>query len=515
MNYTITSNRLQGLGKPTRRGVKKCPRCATFNGTRGLVCKNKQCAISLKASQDLADWEAVQLITGTVRQVYSVRVKEGGRGFVQIPFSAEDIRTDSGLCFVESCQRSFDNSILKCHEEEQSATKGATICSHIDMALKSRALAQPLELHEAALERLEIPVEMKSLLRVYSEGSPLVQMVSREVVAVKCQVSPKQPLGYLHFTFVKGRSKAYDKYRCSCTFGFCEPLSTTWSKCIHYYASVAALASNQNCMEQFASFLTNEVTPRNKSVGFSYAKVSKFVDLREAKSKAKAGRLIKKTVSVPNKEIPKPAVHSKKERYLIKRCKKIAPKIYPIEIKVLNEQSLMSNPMDKVVSWMFSDWLSFVTESINKTMQFINCGIVNTQVFYIPEDFFGAFCCRIPAGYQEQKTAMGSIFYSIMNVNHVKEIFDTPKVKLRIAKKFILADHKGYIEYDDNESVEERGNHTQYHSAFIFFLNVGQSTVDESDNCNNAFIVEWLPNICSTIHVGQLKVQYKYGRKSI
>lgn len=398
-------NRLQGLGKPTRRGVKKCPRCATYNGTRGLVCKNKQCAISLKASEDLADFDAVQLVTGTVRQVYSVRVKEGvlsGRGFVQIPFTAEDVRTDSGLCFVESCQRSFDNSILKCHEEEPNGCTRATLCSHIGMALKSRALAQPLELQEEVLERLDIPVEIKSLLRVYSEGSPLVQMVSREVVAVKCQVSPKQPLGYLHFTFVKGRSKGYDNYHCSCTFGrygfqiqfrhlcyytteacvgFGGPLS---SKCFHYYASVAALASNQNCMEEFAGFLTNEDTSRSKRAFLcseTRGQKGKSIGVFHPKgSKSKEGHLIKNTVSMP-----KPAVYSKKQRCLIKRCKKIAPKIYPIEIKVLDEHSPISNPMDKVASWKFSDWLSFVTESINRTMQFINCGIVNAQMFYIPE----------------------------------------------------------------------------------------------------------------------------------
>lgn len=34
---------LQGLGKATKRGIRKCPQCGTLNGTRGLSCKNRTC----------------------------------------------------------------------------------------------------------------------------------------------------------------------------------------------------------------------------------------------------------------------------------------------------------------------------------------------------------------------------------------------------------------------------------------------------------------------------------------
>lgn len=50
--------------------------------------------------------------------------------------------------------------------------------------------------------------------------------------------------------------------------------------------------------------------------------------------------------------------------------------------------------------------------------------------------------------------------------------------------------------------------------SFIFFLNVGQSTVDESDDANNAFIIEWIPVSRLITKVGELKLHYKYGRKS-
>ncbi|CAG2067274.1 unnamed protein product, partial [Timema podura] len=36
---------LSDLGRATLRGVRKCPKCGTFNGTRGLSCKNKSCDV--------------------------------------------------------------------------------------------------------------------------------------------------------------------------------------------------------------------------------------------------------------------------------------------------------------------------------------------------------------------------------------------------------------------------------------------------------------------------------------
>lgn len=82
------------------------------------------------------------------------------------------------------------------------------------------------------------------------------------------------------------------------------------------------------------------------------------------------------------------------------------------------------------------------------------------------------------------------------------------QIKLRISKKFVHNDQKGYVEYNENEDYNET-----FMCSFIFFLNVGQSTVDESDDANNAFVIEWIPS-SSLTKVGELKLHYKYGRKS-
>lgn len=118
-------NLFSNLGKPTLRGVRKCPKCGTYNGSRGLCCKNKYCDAVFKepGERRKLSTEACKLITGSTAQVFSVRVKDKGpdyRGFVQLPMInvSNDITTlisQTALCFVDSCERSFDTSVLKCH----------------------------------------------------------------------------------------------------------------------------------------------------------------------------------------------------------------------------------------------------------------------------------------------------------------------------------------------------------------------------------------------------------------
>lgn len=229
-NYDLndTQKLLLGLGKSTKRGIKKCSNCGIFNGARSTMCKNKECGIILKDPEEKSkvDFDAVKLFTTTEKQVYSVRVKDMGpdsRGFVQLPLlqtpteDESNIFSEVALCFVDSCQNSFDNSILKCHEEDQNYTN--IQCVHIKSALKSQSTALPLVLKKDVLHTLKISNEFKETLYAIAsekEGC-LVQRVSKSVMAVKCQVSPKHPLGYLHFTFITGvNGELYEECCCSC-----------------------------------------------------------------------------------------------------------------------------------------------------------------------------------------------------------------------------------------------------------------------------------------------------------
>jgi hypothetical protein len=141
---------LKDLGKATQRGVRKCPKCSTFNGTRGHKCKNKSCNHSFKPFIDNKNdfkfnnnnnniksnsnersktcsakkvirngLEAIRCLTqNNSSNIYSVRVRDRGpdyRGFVEVPIiqgldgtsdpslNASFIAETTARCFVEVC----------------------------------------------------------------------------------------------------------------------------------------------------------------------------------------------------------------------------------------------------------------------------------------------------------------------------------------------------------------------------------------------------------------------------
>lgn len=94
-------------------------------------------------------------------------------------------------------------------------------CQHIQAALRCYAEAQPLTLRNSILSSLNVNNETKQeiwLLATETAG-PLVQRVSKNIMAVKCKASPKHPLGYLHFSFfvAKLKDRTEHRYLCSCT----------------------------------------------------------------------------------------------------------------------------------------------------------------------------------------------------------------------------------------------------------------------------------------------------------
>ncbi|EFN63322.1 Uncharacterized protein C2orf42-like protein [Camponotus floridanus] len=274
---------LSDLGKATLRGVRKCPKCGTYNGSRGLCCKNKYCDAVFKepGEKRKLSTEACKLITGSSAQVFSVRIRDKGpdyRGFVQLPLiNANDITTlisqSTALCFVDSCERSFDTSVLKCHEKNFSDTVPASTCQHIQAALKCYAEAQPLTLKNSILSSLNVNNETKQeiwLLATETSG-PLVQRVSKNIMAVKSKASPKHPLGYLHFSFFisKLKDRIEHRYFCSCTT-FKGTIKTGGEKvdstllspkrCVHFYACICAFASDPKLSEEFNYYINLDQT---------------------------------------------------------------------------------------------------------------------------------------------------------------------------------------------------------------------------------------------------------------
>uniref|UniRef100_A0A1B6HG95 SWIM-type domain-containing protein n=1 Tax=Homalodisca liturata TaxID=320908 RepID=A0A1B6HG95_9HEMI len=269
---------LSDLGRSTLRGVRKCPKCGTLNGIRGIMCKNKACDQVFKEAGDKRKntTEVCKLITGTTTQVFSVRVRDKGpdyRGFVQLPLVSNSLCTrptdtlinePSAVCFVENCQRIFNTNILKCHERE---LQPVTACQHIQAATRCFASALPLIINNAVLFSLNIPAYIKQSiwqLTVVALG-PLVQRVSKTIMVVKCKVTSKHPLGFLHVTFSPAKSKdCQSHFFCSCpTFKGQGSRNRSDDvihdrRCLHYYACVAAFAGDEKLSEEFAAFVDQE-----------------------------------------------------------------------------------------------------------------------------------------------------------------------------------------------------------------------------------------------------------------
>ncbi|XP_059488653.1 uncharacterized protein C2orf42 homolog [Neocloeon triangulifer] len=267
---------LGDLGRATLRGVRKCPKCGTYNGTRGSSCKNRACDVVFNhrgmTDKQSKPIDACKLITGSSNQLYSVRVRDKGpdvRGFVYVPQNLDSassldsssdalsLLTSQGQCFVENCQRHF--------EDKNSFPSLLLPCSHIQAAVRCYAQAQPLLIKNEILQTLNISQEIKQaiwLLQSETEG-PLVQRVSKNMMVVRCKRSPKCPLGYVHLSIfsTKIKDRVEHKYCCACK-AYDNMTSKVPGKnpnerqCLHYYACVSAFASDVKLSEEFSMYVS-------------------------------------------------------------------------------------------------------------------------------------------------------------------------------------------------------------------------------------------------------------------
>ncbi|XP_033951305.1 uncharacterized protein C2orf42 homolog isoform X1 [Pseudochaenichthys georgianus] len=262
---------LSNLGRATLRGIRKCPQCGVYNGTRGLSCKNKACGISLRNASTKAGRkskkcgvEVVKVIidseesvgkegaggvlgggSGGGVQVFSVSHKGRGATATQLGF-VELVPTDTaiatgdgatlltrinlGRCFLPSCRQGQRSS----QGETESAVAGSkqspdSLCVHIKQAIECQSRATPLTLKSSVLDGLQASIQAKEeLWRLATESSgPLVQRVAKDTLVVKCHTDSQHPLGLLHLTVGagglsevksegKGREQQHTVCHCAC-----------------------------------------------------------------------------------------------------------------------------------------------------------------------------------------------------------------------------------------------------------------------------------------------------------
>ncbi|XP_068190564.1 uncharacterized protein C2orf42 homolog isoform X4 [Antennarius striatus] len=259
---------LSNLGRATLRGIRKCPQCGIYNGTRGLRCKNKACGISLRnasatcRSSKSCAVEAVKVIIDSEEraakgcdggeaaldgvlsggvQVFSVCHRGRGAAATQLGF-VELVPTDTaiatgdgatlltrinlGRCFVPSCRQGQRSKQGEGESGTNSSKQSSdSLCIHIKQAIECHSSATPLTLKSSVLEGLQASIQAREeLWRLATESpGPLVQRVAKDTLVVKCHTDSQHPLGLLHLTVGAGglserrsREQQTAVFHCSC-----------------------------------------------------------------------------------------------------------------------------------------------------------------------------------------------------------------------------------------------------------------------------------------------------------
>ncbi|XP_065140171.1 uncharacterized protein C2orf42 homolog isoform X4 [Paramisgurnus dabryanus] len=534
-NKRKTPTFLSNLGKATLRGIRKCPQCGVYNGTRGLSCKNKACGTVFRGGVHgtgrlkKGKAEVVQVVmdggggrTGGT-QVFSVHQRGRGseqRGFVELVFTDTAITTADGTmltrvslgrCYMPSCQQNESESTVESVQHRVSQSPRSP-CTHVKQAMECQTQATPLPLKSSVLESLVATAQAKEeLWRLATETTgPLVQRVSKGTLIVKCQAGDAHPLGLLHLMVgspaVKEKNQGSVPFRCGCHArcgkgrkeGENSYQHSLPERCLHFYACVCAFTSDEKLATEFSAFLNynlNEVQERTDATALSISESQQHIE---------------------------PSIHQRSKR-----------------LKLMESTIGSSQSVDEThVSLGFQQWLVSVTERIHQTMHFQFDGKPDPLVFHIPQAFFNALQQRLSLGSKKRRLPnftttfvrrdalpLGSFSkytWHITNLTHVKRIFDTPQLPLELTHSFVKNSDGSYSPYRCRENLSDPGsdacNQLSSNKPLSIrplehrtFLRVGTCSAEQTDPV--PFVIEWIPDILPHSQVGELRIRFEYGHQ--
>ncbi|XP_064494083.1 uncharacterized protein C2orf42 homolog isoform X2 [Pseudopipra pipra] len=529
---------LSDLGKATLRGIRKCPRCGTYNGTRGLSCKNQRCGTVFRPGARRppgpgtgTDPGAVRVLTGSPAQLYSVRHRgHHARCFVELGVSETAIQTPEGTLITQL-------SSGRCHAPAcGTAVAEDKQCQHLKLALGCQAEATPLPLKSSVLGSLQAPPEAKqSLWELATEPTgPLVQRVTRSVLVVKCQASQRHGLGYLHACFAQHR------FSCACRSPRAghgkgeeeeeeEEEEVPPTRCIHFLACICAFASDESLAQEFAEFLASDAG------GLKGAVIPQLVcgpgsTARPRGVAAAKARKRKKDVG-PGTQVTSPLLAPDPAHPGPRRSSLRKP---PVASSSLKRHSCTQVLDESQVSLSFQDWLASVTERIHQTMHYQFEGRPEPLVFHIPQAFFDALQQRISSGSSKKRLpnsttafvrrdalplgTFSKYTWHITNVLQVKQIFDTPELPLEITRSFVQNRDGSYEPFQTPRvEVEPVGDGFGTPEKqpplrpleLQTFLKVGHTSPTQKEP--TPFTIEWIPNILPRSRLGELRLKFQYG----
>ncbi|XP_027881082.1 uncharacterized protein C2orf42 homolog isoform X2 [Xiphophorus couchianus] len=526
---------LSNLGRATLRGIRKCPQCGVYNGTRGLSCKNKACGVTLRdatagcKSGKKGAVEVVRVITDSEEESFGKEQEAGGGGaqvfsvchrgrgttqwgFVELVPTDTAIATGDGAtlltrinlgrCFLPSCRQGERSS----KREPNSATtepSSDSLCVHIKQAIDCRSRATPLTFKSSVLEALQASVQAREeLWRLATESpGPLVQRVSKDTLVVKCHTDSQHPLGLLHLTVAQVETQKNNRsaFHCSCQLsagrmkhgadGAGSPPAAS-QPCLHFYACVCAFSSNEKLAAEFAAFVNHSSVVQQNAAG---DKPAPQAQPNNSPHKAKKQRL------------DEPASGS---------------------AQVVDELT---------VTMGFQQWLASVTERIHQTMHYQFDGKPQPLVYHIPQEFFNALQQRLSLGSKKRRlpnltTAfvrndglpLGSFSkytWHFTNLLHVKHIFDTPELPLEVTQSFVRNLDGSYSRFHLPELPPEPDSLHGYRTErpptirpmeHRTFLKVGPSSGDQG---SSPFVIEWIPDVLPRCQMGELRVSFEFGHQ--
>uniref|UniRef100_H0WTZ4 Chromosome 2 open reading frame 42 n=1 Tax=Otolemur garnettii TaxID=30611 RepID=H0WTZ4_OTOGA len=529
---------LSDLGKATLRGIRKCPRCGTYNGTRGLSCKNKTCGTIFRyGAQKQPSVEAVKIITGSDLQVYSVRQRDRGpdyRCFVELGVSETTIQTvdgtiitqlSSGRCYVPSCLKAATQGVV----ENQ--------CQHIKLALNCQAEATPLTLKSSVLNAMQASPETKQTIwQLATEPTgPLVQRITKNILVVKCKASQKHSLGYLHTSFVQkisAKSLPERRFFCSCQTLKSHKLNTSKDeaaqRCIHFFACICAFASDETLAQEFSDFLNFDSSGLKEIIVPQLGCHSEPTVSACESTASKPKKRKKDEVSgaqMNSSLLPQDAVSSNLRKSGLKK---------PVVASSLKRQG-NSQQLPTPGLRQFSCFsLPGTTGTCHNTqLSFFKCK-PEPLVFHIPQSFFDALQQRISIGSAKKRLpnsttafvrkdalplgTFSKYTWHITNILQVKQILDTPEMPLEITRSFIQNRDGTYELFKcpkvEVESIAETYGRIEKQPVLRplelkTFLKVGNTSPDQKEP--TPFIIEWIPDILPQSKIGELRIKFEYG----
>jgi len=179
----------------------------------------------------------------------------------------------------------------------------------------------------------------------------------------------------------------------------------------------------------------------------------------------------------------------------------------------------------------FHEWLGSVTERINQTMHYQFDGHPEPLVFHAPQVFFDCLRERISMGSRKKRLPNSTTAFvrkdalplgtftkytwSINNVLHVKQIFDTPHLPLEVTRTFVENKDGSFSVHTTPDTEGEQfhrlpGKRIKAHELKTF-LKVGQTLPDQKEL--TPFVIEWIPDILPFMKIGELRIKFEYGHQ--